>query len=85
MRVAATGDFAELAAVLPPCMWGYARAAGAGASTRGRPPEKRSARWAAMYASEDFEAIASWCRGLVDRLAAGAGEDGRERRAVVAS
>jgi thiaminase/transcriptional activator TenA len=78
VRVAATGDFAELTAALLPCMWGYAEV-GQRLVARGRPPEERYARWVAMYASEDFGALAAWCRGLVDRLATGVGEEGRER------
>jgi thiaminase/transcriptional activator TenA len=78
VRVAATGDFAELAAAVLPCMWGYAEV-GQRLAARGRPAEERYARWVAMYASEDFGALATWCRRLVDRLAAGVGEEGRER------
>jgi thiaminase/transcriptional activator TenA len=32
-----------------------------------------------MYASEEFGALATWCRGVVDRLATDVGEEGRER------
>jgi thiaminase (transcriptional activator TenA) len=78
VRVAAVGDFAELAAALLPCIWGYAEV-GQRLAERGRPPDERYARWVAMYASEEFGALATWCRGLVDRLATGVGEEGRER------
>src|SRR3989337_2543569 len=78
LRVAATGDFAELAAALLPCMWGYAEV-GQRLSERGRPPDERYARWVAMYASEEFGELAMWCRGVVDRLATDVGEEGRER------
>jgi thiaminase/transcriptional activator TenA len=78
VRVAAIGDFAELAAALLPCMWGYAEV-GQRLAARGRPPDERYARWIELYASEDFGALATWCRDLVDRLADGAGERGRER------
>ena len=79
VRTAATGDFAELAAALLPCMWGYSEI-GERLAARGAPPaDERYARWIATYAGEDFAALAGWCRGLVDRLAAESGERGRER------
>jgi thiaminase/transcriptional activator TenA len=78
VRTAATGDFAELAAALLPCMWGYAEI-GRRLAQGPRPADERYARWIDTYASEEFEALAAWCRGLVDRLAAEAGEAGRER------
>jgi thiaminase (transcriptional activator TenA) len=78
VRTAATGDFAELAAALLPCMWGYAEI-GRRLARGPRPGDERYARWIDTYASEEFEALAAWCRGLVDRLAAETGEAGRER------
>jgi thiaminase/transcriptional activator TenA len=71
VRVAATGDFAELAAALLPCMWGFAEI-GQALAARGLPAEPRYAKWVRMYADQEFAALAEWCRGLVDRLAAGA-------------
>jgi thiaminase (transcriptional activator TenA) len=78
VRTAAIGDFAELAAALLPCMWGYAEI-GERLAARGAPAEERYARWISMYTGEDFAALAAWCRGLVDRLGAESGERGRER------
>jgi thiaminase/transcriptional activator TenA len=78
VRTAATGDFAELAAALLPCMWGYAEV-GQRLAAAGRPPEERYARWIEMYAAEEFGELATWCRALVDRLAEEAGDAGRER------
>ena len=78
VRTAATGDFAELAAALLPCMWGYAEV-GARLVERGLPADERYARWVQTYASPEFTALADWCRGLVDGLAQGLGEQGRER------
>jgi thiaminase/transcriptional activator TenA len=80
VRTAAVGDLGELAAALLPCMWGYAEV-GQRLAAAGAPPDERYARWIAMYASPDFEELAAWCRGLVDRLGAGAGEEGRARMA----
>jgi thiaminase/transcriptional activator TenA len=78
VRTAATGDFAELAAALLPCMWGYAEI-GQRLAARGLPADERYARWIETYADPEFAELATWCRGLVDRLAEGAGEAGRER------
>jgi thiaminase/transcriptional activator TenA len=78
VRTAATGDFGELAAALLPCMWGYAEV-GQRLAERGLPEEEAYARWIETYASAEFAALAAWCRGLVDRLAAETGEAGRER------
>ena len=69
LRTATLGSFAELAAALLPCMWGYAEI-GARLAQRPPPPDPRYARWIATYADPEFEALAAWCRGLVDRLAA---------------
>jgi thiaminase (transcriptional activator TenA) len=78
VRTAALGDLAELAAALLPCMWGYAEI-GRRLAAAGAPPDERYARWIAMYASEEFEELAAWCCGLVDRLGAAAGDEGRAR------
>jgi thiaminase (transcriptional activator TenA) len=78
LRTATLGSFGELAAALLPCMWGYAEI-GARLAERGMPADPRYARWIETYAAEDFQALAAWCRGLVDRLAAESGEAERER------
>jgi thiaminase/transcriptional activator TenA len=78
VRVAATGDFAELAAALLPCMWGFAEI-GQTLRARGLPAEPHYRKWIEMYADPDFGALADWCRALVDRLGAEAGEAGRWR------
>jgi thiaminase/transcriptional activator TenA len=78
LRTAALGDFAELAAALLPCMWGYAEI-GARLAEGPRPADARYAAWIDTYAAPEFAELAAWCRGLVDRLAAEAGEAGRER------
>jgi thiaminase/transcriptional activator TenA len=69
VRVAATGDFAELVAALLPCMWGYAEI-GANLAAHGRPDDERYARWIDTYASEEFAQLATWCRELMDAAAA---------------
>ena len=86
LRTAALGDFAELAAALLPCMWGYAEI-GERLGARPRPPQRLYAEWIEMYAGEDFQQLAAWSRELVDEVAGeltGAGHD-RMRRAFLVS
>ena len=86
LRTAALGDFAELAAALLPCMWGYAEIGerlGAGP----RPAHPLYRQWIDMYAGVEFQDLAEWSRELVDDAAAevtGLGHD-RMRRAFLAS
>ena len=86
VRTAATGDFAELAAALLPCMWGY-NELGLGLAERGRPADPRLASWIDTYADPAFTDLASWCRALVDGLAQGASaaERARMRQAFLVS
>jgi thiaminase (transcriptional activator TenA) len=81
LRVAATGDFAELAAALLPCMWGFSEI-GQRLQARRIPSEPQYAKWIAMYAAAEFVELAAWCRGLVDRLAGEASPAQRERIAA---
>lgn len=78
VRTATMGDFAELAAALLPCMWGY-NEIGLRLAQRGRPADQRFAAWIDAYADPAFGELAAWCRALVDRLADGAGQAMRER------
>lgn len=70
LRVAATGDFGELAAALLPCMWAFSEI---GQRLAEQPVSKdhRYAKWIAMYSSKEFADLAQWCRDLLDGLAAG--------------
>ena len=78
LRVAATGDFAELVAALLPCMWGFSEI-GQTLRARGLPAEPRHAKWIEMYADPEFAALCAWCRELVDRLADDSSEAARRR------
>jgi thiaminase/transcriptional activator TenA len=78
VRVAATGDFAELAAALLPCMWGFSEI-GQRLRAGGLPAEPRYAKWVEMYADPEFAGLAVWCRELVDRVAEGASPEQRRR------
>jgi len=70
LRVATTGDFAELAAALLPCMWAFSEI-GQRLAAQSTPEDKRYAKWIAMYSSREFAELAQWCRDLLDDLAAG--------------
>lgn len=86
LRTAALGDFAELAAALLPCMWGYAEI-GERLAARGAPEHPRYAEWIDMYAGREFQELATWSRELTDAAAAEVSGDGHARmeRAFVAS
>jgi thiaminase/transcriptional activator TenA len=82
LRVAATGDFAELASALLPCMWAFSEI-GQRLAAQLAPSDKRYAKWIAMYNSREFAELAQWCRDLLDSLAAGLPE--RELRKLEAA
>lgn len=68
LRVAALGDYGELAAALLPCMWGYHELA-VTLAERGRPVNELYARWIDEYAGAAFGQLTAWCRTLTDRAA----------------
>lgn len=70
MRLAASGDYAELVAALVPCMWGFSEI-GQRLAALPPAPDRRYARWIEMYSSPEFAQLAAWCRELLDQLAAG--------------
>jgi len=76
--VAAVGEFTELLAALLPCMWGFSDI-GLRLAQGSRPRDERYARWIDMYSSSEFAELAGWCRGLVDRVAAGLPEEALRR------
>jgi thiaminase (transcriptional activator TenA) len=78
VRTAALGELSELAAALLPCMWGYAEL-GQRLAADGLPADPRYARWIETYAAPEFEALAAWCRGLVDALGERTDDEGRAR------
>jgi thiaminase (transcriptional activator TenA) len=78
LRTTALGDFAELVAALLPCMWGFSEI-GLELAKRDRPADRLCAKWVEMYASPEFAELAAWCRDLLDRLAEGMDEPGRQR------
>ena len=78
VRVAATGTFGDLVAALLPCMWGF-NATAKRLAEGGLPEDDRYAEWIETYAGEEFTELASWCKDLMDDVAAGADEEERER------
>src|SRR5271157_318093 len=65
LRVAATGDFAELASALLPCMWAFSEI-GQRLAAQPAPSDKRFAKWIAMYSSREFAELDPWRSDLLD-------------------
>lgn len=87
VRTAYHSSFAELAAALLPCMWGYCEI-GLSLLAKGKPEgHPLYGEWIDMYSSDEFKALSDWLRGLVDRLAedASPGERRRMEEAYVTS
>ncbi|MFW6201737.1 MAG: thiaminase II, partial [Gemmatimonadota bacterium] len=80
VRTAADGDMAELLAALLPCAWGYVYIA-RGMAERGerRPDDARYADWIEQYASDEFADAAERLKAEMNREAASATEEKRER------
>lgn len=78
VRVAATGSFADLVAVLLPCMWGFNETAQR-LDARGRPDHDQYADWIDMYAGEDFTELTTWCLNLMDEVTRGKSDAERDR------
>lgn len=70
LRTASIGSFAEIAAALLPCMWGFYEI-GQRLKANATATDQRYTAWVDMYSSAEFAELAEWCRGLVDRLATG--------------
>ena len=78
VRTAADGDMADLLAALLPCAWGYVDI-GQALADQSPPDDQRYADWIAQYASEEFAEAAEWLKGELNREAANAGAEKRER------
>jgi thiaminase/transcriptional activator TenA len=70
VRVAATGDYAELLAALLPCMWAFSDIGQRLAKLK-PPADERCVKWIEMYSSAEFAGLAQWCREVLDEAAAG--------------
>ncbi len=78
LRTAALGDYAELVAALLPCMWGF-NEIGLALAANDLPQQPQCRAWIEMYASPEFGELTSWCRDILDRLAAGLPERSLQR------
>ena len=78
VRTSADGDMADLLAALLPCAWGYVHV-GQELARAAPPTDQRYADWIAQYASPDFAEAADWLRHELDRVAAGAIPEKRQR------
>jgi thiaminase/transcriptional activator TenA len=78
VRTSAHGSFADIVAVLLPCMWGF-NETGLRLRDRGVPDDDLYARWIRTYAGEEFSELTQWCKDLMDEVAADASLANRER------
>jgi thiaminase/transcriptional activator TenA len=59
-------------------MWGF-NETGERLAARGVPDDERYAEWIEIYAGEEFTELTTWCKELMDDVAAGATEAERDR------
>lgn len=78
LRTAALGDLVDVVAVLLPCTWGYVELASE-LATEGPSPEPRYQEWIEQYTGEEFREAARWLEAELERLAALAAGETRER------
>lgn len=78
LRVATTGDYAELLGALLPCLWGY-NEIGLRLAERSLPADERYRAWIGMYASDAFTQLATWGRELTDAACEGLPESALAR------
>lgn len=78
VRIASLGNSAEIIAALLPCQWGYCEI-GQTLARRGKPVAVPFyCQWIDMYASQEFAALATWLRELLDSFS-GAVDEARLR------
>jgi len=78
VRTAAEGSFADTVAALLPCMWGF-NETGKRLAADGLPDHEGYAEWIRTYSGEEFTELTTWCKELVDEVAAAATAADRER------
>ena len=79
LATAYSGDLADIAAAILPCMWDYSDI-GQNLAAQGAPsPQPLYDEWIQMYAAPEFTVLADWLRGLLDRLGSGAAPDRQVR------
>src|SRR6516225_8205214 len=70
LRMATTGDFAELVAALLPCMWGFCEI-GRRLARQPRPSDQHNAKWNDIHSSTEFADLSERCRNLRDIVVEG--------------
>ncbi len=78
VRTASHGTFGDLVAALLPCMWGF-NETGTRLAARGVPEHEQYAAWIEMYAGEEFTELTTWCKDLINEVAAEASDAERDR------
>ena len=78
VRTASHGTFGDLVAALLPCMWGF-NETGNRLAAGGTPDHEQYAAWIEMYAGEEFSELTSWCKELMNEVAADASDAERDR------
>lgn len=78
VRTAATGTFGDTVAALLPCMWGF-NAVGERLAADGLPEDDRYADWIETYSGDEFTELTTWCKALMDDVAADATDTERDR------
>ncbi len=80
LQTAFAGSLGEIIASITPCGWGYYEIA-THLSAGGKPAHPLYRQWIEMYASQEFGALASWLRDLLDQAALNAGKEERKMMA----
>ena len=79
LATAYSGDLADITAAILPCMWDYSDI-GQNLAAQGAPsPQPLYDEWIQIYAAPEFGALATWLRGLLDRLGSDAAPDRQVR------
>ncbi|ELZ43686.1 transcriptional activator TenA [Halorubrum coriense DSM 10284] len=78
IRTASHGTFGDLVAALLPCMWGF-NETGTRLAAGGVPEHEQYAAWIEMYAGEEFTELTTWCKDLMNEVAAEASDAERDR------
>jgi len=78
VRTAGRGTFGDTVAALLPCMWGF-NETGTRLAADGLPDHERYAEWIRTYSGEEFTELTTWCKDLMDEVAAESTAADRER------
>lgn len=71
LHIANNGTLAELVSALLPCMWSYWEIGKELSEIPGALEHDLYGEWIAMYSSEEFGTLATWCIELMDELTLG--------------